>query len=107
MLNLDEAAPIIWRKNVGQNKYDEVQSAAPAVPVAAIAEKTDAEQDCLAKAQARGQKTFTIVEQDITAPQAIAHWIELNIMHAPAAKLHEALDKAIACREFPSRKWAD
>jgi len=60
-----------------------------------------------ARAHSRGQRTFTLVEQDRTMPASICEWIKLNIETAPAAKLHDALDTAIACRDYPKRKAAD
>lgn len=63
--------------------------------------------NCYEKAMARGQKTFTLVGQDVHAPAVIAEWIKLNIMTCPAPKLREALESAIAMREFPKRKLAD
>lgn len=62
---------------------------------------------CFKKAQQRGQKTFTLVEQDFTAVKTIAHWIYLNIESAPPEKLREALEDCIAWREFKNRKVAD
>lgn len=62
---------------------------------------------CFQKAQKRGQLTFTVVQQDKTSPQVICEWIKLNIETAPAAKLRDALESAIACRDFPNRKIAD
>lgn len=63
--------------------------------------------NCFVKAQKRGQKTFTVVEQDITAVKTIAHWIYLNIETCPAEKLRRALEDCIAMRSFPSKKWPD
>lgn len=59
------------------------------------------------KAQSRGQKTWTLVEQDATAVETIAHWIALNILTAPPEKLRRALEDCIAWRGFPSKKTAD
>jgi hypothetical protein len=72
----------------------------------ATAEK-DKDRNCFVRAKQRGQLTFTLVAQDITAPTTIAEWIKLNIETAPAEKLREALDDAIAMREWPNRKNAD
>lgn len=69
--------------------------------------ETDRDARCFVKAKSRGQKTFTVVEQDATTVKTIAHWIYLNIETAPADKLHDALDSAIAMRDFPSKKNAD
>jgi len=62
---------------------------------------------CMQKAKARGQMTFTIVEQDATASETVAYWILLNCKTAPPAKLYEALEFVIAAREFPNKKNAD
>ena len=70
-----------------------------------IPENPDTE--CLAKAIKRGQRTFTVVEQDQTAVKTIAYWIFLNIETCPAAKLRKALDDCIAMREFAGKKAAD
>lgn len=59
------------------------------------------------RAATRGQRTFTLVEQDRTSPQTICEWIKLNIETAPPEKLTEALETAIAMRSFPHRKDAD
>lgn len=62
---------------------------------------------CHAKAQSRGQATFTLVEQDRTSPETICFWIMRNIETCPADKLRKALEDAIKWREFPNRKAAD
>ena len=69
--------------------------------------ENDRDTNVHAKAKQRGQRTFTVVEQDATAVKTIAHWIYLNIETAPAAKLHDALESCIAMREFPTKKNAD
>ncbi len=71
-----------------------------------ISEK-DGDSRVHAKAKARGQRTFTLVEQDASTVKTIAHWIYLNIETAPPEKLREALDDCIAMREFPNKKNAD
>ena len=71
-----------------------------------ISEK-DGDSRVHAKAKARGQRTFTLVEQDASAVKTIAHWIYLNIETAPPEKLREALDDCIAMRYFPTKKNAD
>lgn len=62
---------------------------------------------CAEKARARGQMTFTIVEQDQSAAETIAYWILKNINTAPASKLFDALESALVAREFPNKKAAD
>jgi hypothetical protein len=59
------------------------------------------------KAQERGQLTFTIFQQDLSGAKTICEWIRLNIETAPADKLRDALETAIAYRDFPKRKVAD
>jgi hypothetical protein len=60
-----------------------------------------------ARAKQRGQRTFTIVEQDITAPATICEWITRNIETASDAKLRDALESALEMRKFEKRKAAD
>lgn len=69
--------------------------------------ENDPDTNCHAKAKQRGQKTFTLVEQDASAVKTIAHWIYLNIETAPAAKLHQAIDDCVVMRDFPNKKNAD
>jgi hypothetical protein len=59
------------------------------------------------RAKDRGQKTFTLVEQDRSAPSTICWWILQNIETAPATMLHDALEEALVMREFSKRKNAD
>lgn len=65
------------------------------------------EVECVQKAKARGDLTFTLVGQDFSSPEVIAYWIMKNIMTCPRKKLVEALDKAIRMRGLPNRKAAD
>ncbi len=60
-----------------------------------------------ARAKQRGQATFTLVEQDRTAPQTICHWITANIETAPEDKLRTALEAALKFRKHPNRKDPD
>lgn len=62
---------------------------------------------CFQKAVARGQMTFTLVEQDESAVHTIGFWILRNIETAPKEKLIEALEAAILMRDFPSKKEPD
>lgn len=64
--------------------------------------------DCHVKAVARGQMTFTVVEQDLTAPETILEWIKLNWKTAPVAKLRDAFETALAMQysDIP-KKTAD
>ena len=59
------------------------------------------------KAKLRNQRTFTLVEQDMSSVEVIAYWILKNIHTAPPAKLHEALDTCLEMREFGAVKHAD
>jgi hypothetical protein len=65
--------------------------------------------DCFAKAKARGQKTFTLVEQDLSAPATIVEWIKINIQNdvTPDDKLRSALEDALEMRRWNSRKHPD
>jgi acyl-ACP thioesterase len=69
--------------------------------------ENDPDTNCHAKAKRRGQRTFTLVEQDASTVKTIAHWIYLNIETCPPAKLREALEDCIAMRDFPNKKNAD
>jgi hypothetical protein len=60
-----------------------------------------------ARARQRGQRTFTLVAQDKTAVETIGFWIMRNLDNAPADKLREALEDALAMRDFPTKKQAD
>lgn len=51
---------------------------------------------CAEKARARGQMTFTLVEQDLSAPMCILRWIELNWNTCPPDKLRDAFEDALA-----------
>lgn len=55
---------------------------------------------CHANAVERGQRTFTLVEQDPTAVETIAFWIMKNIHTAPADKLRKALQDCIDMRTY-------
>lgn len=54
----------------------------------------DHDTQCHARAKRRGQKTFTLVEQDRSSPMLICEWIKLNIHTCPYNKLVEALQSA-------------
>lgn len=60
-----------------------------------------------AKAKQRGQISFTLVEQDRSSVETIAHWIYLNIHTAPPEKLKNALDICLQMRDFAAVKNAD
>jgi acyl-ACP thioesterase len=68
--------------------------------------ENDKDTSCHAKAKARGQKTFTLVEQDQTTVETIAYWILLNSRTATIQKLHDAIDTIVAMRDFPDQKAA-
>lgn len=67
----------------------------------------DSDTTCHARAKQRGQRTFTLVEQDASTVETIAYWILLNSNTALAKKLHEAIDSIVAMRDFPNKKHAD
>lgn len=60
------------------------------------ARKRDAE--CFRKAEQRGELTFTVVERDPTAAKTILFWIMENLDSAPAEKLRDAFEGALAMR---------
>jgi hypothetical protein len=62
---------------------------------------------CFAKAQERGDQTFTVVGRDMSSPRVICEWIKENIETCPEDKLHEALNRAIVMRSLASRRRAD
>ena len=62
---------------------------------------------CYTNARNRGQRTFTLVEQDRSAVHCIAYWILQNVHTAPADKLRDALEDCIVWREFAAVKDAD
>ena len=62
--------------------------------------ENDKDTQCHAKAKERGQRTFTLVEQDMSSVAVIAEWVKQNILNgSPAAKIHQAVDDAIAFRD--------
>jgi hypothetical protein len=63
---------------------------------------------CFEKARSRNQMTFTVVEQDITAPYTILEWIRLNWATAPVEKLRDAFENALAMQHSEiEKKHAD
>lgn len=71
------------------------------------AEAREQDYHCHTKAVARGQQTFTLVEQDLSSPRTICFWIMENIETCSPEKLVDALLDAIAMRAYPNRKHAD
>jgi acyl-ACP thioesterase len=67
----------------------------------------DKDSKCYSTARKRGQKTFSLIEQDVTAVRTIAFWIYLNIETCSPEKLRDALEDCIAWREYKNRKLAD
>lgn len=70
------------------------------------------EHKCYEKAKAKGQLTFTVVEQDLTAPLTILEWIRLQIdkqgAGAPEHKLRDAFDDCLAMLySTKTKKFAD
>lgn len=55
--------------------------------------------DCYQKARAKGEQTFTVREQDNSAPEVICFWIQRNIRTASKQKLVDALLDAIVMRD--------
>ncbi len=66
--------------------------------------ENDRDSNIHVRAKQRGQRTFTLVEQDASAVETIAYWILKNIHTAPGPKLHDALETCILMREFPNQK---
>lgn len=62
------------------------------------------DQNCYEKAKARGQLTFTVVEQDASAPETILAWIGLNLLTAPIPKLRDAFETMLAMRASTIQK---
>lgn len=69
--------------------------------------KNQTDYECAKKAEARGDKTFTLVGQDRSSPRTICFWIMENIETAPPQKLVAALYDAIRMRGQANRKNAD
>jgi hypothetical protein len=69
--------------------------------------ENDPDTEVHARAKARNQRTFTLVEQDMTSVEVIAYWILKNIHTAPAQKLHDAVEICLEMREFGAVKHAD
>lgn len=68
----------------------------------------DRDTQCHARAKARNERTFTLVEQDITTPEVICDWVTRNIRTAPLSKLQEALESAHAIAHSEViKKYAD
>lgn len=66
------------------------------------------EENCLKKAQERGDVCFTLVEQDLSSPVVICEWIKQNIETAPIEKLQTALNRAFyMAHSDKARKHAD
>lgn len=60
----------------------------------------DSDNRCYEKARSRGQRTFTLVEQDVMAPCIIGEWIVYGILQGVSReKLHAALDDACNMRD--------
>lgn len=60
----------------------------------------DSDNKCFEKARSRGQRTFTLVEQDVMAPIVIGEWIKQGIYTGvPREKLHAAIDDACDMRD--------
>jgi len=63
---------------------------------------------CFEKARAAGQMTFTVIEQDQSAPLTILRWIELNFATCSRQKLIDAFESALNMRDsLRPKKAAD
>jgi hypothetical protein len=74
---------------------------------ATMASAIAADATCFAKAQAKGEPTFTLRAQDLTAPQTILFWMGLNAETLTHHKLSQAGSIAATMRDWPHRKRAD
>lgn len=64
--------------------------------------------DCYTKAVKRGQRTWTLIEQDVSAPRTILFWISENLLTAPDAKLWDAFEDLMAFKNSAiTKKQAD
>lgn len=69
--------------------------------------ETDRDTGIHARAKARGEKTFTLIERDPTTVETIAYWILKNIQTASSEKLHNAIDVCVNMRDYPNKLVAD
>ncbi len=67
----------------------------------------DRDAECFHKARSRGQRTFTLVEQDFSSPKTILYWILLNFDTLSDEKATDAFEDALAMRRYPKRKNPD
>jgi hypothetical protein len=59
---------------------------------------------CHDKAVSRGQRTFTLVEQDVSTPRTILWWIMENFHTSPDDKLMDAFEDALAMKNSTVEK---
>lgn len=59
---------------------------------------------CYKKAVKRGERTFTLVEQDRSTPKTILFWISENFNTAPDDKLYDAFEDAMAIKNSVIKK---
>ena len=64
-----------------------------------LQKQQERDMNCYEKAKQRGQRTFTVVEQDISAPKTILFWIMENWATATTSKLEDAFETAIGMRD--------
>jgi hypothetical protein len=67
----------------------------------------EADFQCFQKARAKGEPTFTLRAQDMTAPRVILYWMSLNCETLPNPKMADAGRIAFEMRHWPHRKLAD
>ena len=80
-----------------------VADGAPGADYRAYAKKMD--DKCAQKARERGQQTFTLIEQDASAPRTILFWIMENFDgRTPPEKLRDAFEDALAMLFSPVAK---
>jgi hypothetical protein len=61
---------------------------------------------CFLRAYSKGEPTFTLRAQDVSAPDIVIEWIGRNL-HASDSKLREAFEKSLRMRSWKTRKAAD
>jgi hypothetical protein len=53
------------------------------------------------------EPVFVLRGQDVSSPNVVMEWINLNINTAPVEKLQEAFDCVLAMRKYQNKKIAD
>lgn len=101
---IDEARRLDKRVAEDNNDEDTRESKKVVDRLAAHILAHDNNDNCYREAKERGQATFTLVAQDITAPRCVMQWIIENLETATDAKLREAFEKALLMKNYYLRK---